>query len=145
MSKSKNVFRSFFSSIKLTIALLVLLILLFMVATFIPRPYGIALLANLYHSPLLYILMGLLSINLIICSINRLPVTLKQYKSPHPPPSVLFENLKNERIIFTDKIDAACRAVEASLTAKFSSVKKLKTAKGIIFYREGGRFSLFGV
>ena len=145
MSKSKNVLRSFFSSIKLTIALLVLLVLLFMAATFIPRPYGIAWLADLYHSPLFYILMGLLSINLIICSINRLPVTLKQYKSPHPPPSVLFENLKNERIIFTDKIDAACRAVEASLTAKFSSVKKLKTAKGIIFYREEGRFSLFGV
>ncbi|NMD05081.1 MAG: cytochrome c biogenesis protein ResB, partial [Deltaproteobacteria bacterium] len=145
MSKSKNVLRSFFSSIKLTIALLVLLVLLFMAATFIPRPYGIAWLADLYHSPLFYILMGLLSINLIICSINRLPVTLRQCKSTHPPPSVLFENLENERIIFTDKIDAACRAVDASLTAKFSSVKKLKTAKGIIFYREGGRFSLFGV
>ncbi|MDX9816736.1 MAG: cytochrome c biogenesis protein ResB, partial [Smithellaceae bacterium] len=127
MSKSKNVLRSFFSSIKLTIALLVLLVLLFMAATFIPRPYGIAWLADLYHSPLFYILMGLLSINLIICSINRLPVTLRQCKSTHPPPSVLFENLENERIIFTDKIDAACRAVDASLSAKFSSVKKLNT------------------
>ena len=150
MSKNKNVLWSFFSSVKLTITLLVLIVLVFITATFIPQPdtaQKFAWLTDLYHSPLFYVLMGLLSLNLIICSINRFPVSMKQYQSPcFPEPPGIFDNLPQNQIIITDKeINTAGRVVELSLAAKFGRVKKTDTEKGRLFYRERGRFSLFGV
>jgi cytochrome c biogenesis protein len=150
LSKNRNVLWSFFSSVKLTITLLVLIVLVFITATLMPQPdtaQKFAWLTDLYHSPLFYTLMGLLSLNLIVCSINRFPVSMKQYQSPYfPEPPGVFDNLPQNRIINTDKeINTACRAVELSLAAKFERVKKTDTEKGCLFYRERGRFSLFGV
>lgn len=150
MSKNKNVLWSFFSSVKLTIALLVLIVLVFITATFIPQQdtaQKFAWLNDLYHSPLFYTLMGLLSLNLIICSINRFPISLKQYKTPYfPEPRGIFDNLPQNQIIITDKeIITAGRSVEACLATKYGSVKKTGTEKGPLLYGERGRFSPFGV
>ena len=150
MSKNKNVLWSFFSSVKLTITLLVLIILVFITATFIPRPdtaQNFAWLTDLYHSPLFYVLMGLLSLNLIICSINRFPVSMKQYRAPYfPEPPGLFDNLPQNQIIITDKeINRLSTTIESCLKAKYKSVQKIDTKKGHLFYGERGRFSPFGV
>jgi cytochrome c biogenesis protein len=141
---------SFFSSIKLTIVLLFLIIAIFIITTLTPQQEGaqkISWLADLYHSNVFYMLMGLLSLNLIICSINRLPLSIRQYKTPFfPAPSGLFENLLQHRIILTNKkMEDISRAVESSLSPQSASVKKTDTGKGKILYREKGRFSLFGV
>jgi cytochrome c biogenesis protein len=108
---------SFFSSVKLTITLLVLIVLVFIAATFLPPndiveifvdqfspgPVQIILFfrwSDLYHSLLFYLLMALLSLNLIICSINRSPALWKQYKAPHfPEPAGSFDNLPQSLII----------------------------------------------
>jgi cytochrome c biogenesis protein len=148
--KAKNILWSFFSSVKLTIFLLVLLVLFFIAATFIPQPdtaQKIVWLTDLYHSPLFYILVGLLSFNLIICSLNRFPTTMKQYKALYfPEPPGLFDNLPQNQIIITDKeVNVVTDAVESGLASKFGRVKKMATEKGHLFYREQGRLSLFGV
>ena len=148
--KKANFLWSFFSSIKLTLVLLFFIIAIFIITTLTPQQEGaqkISWLADLYHSNVFYITMGLLSINLIICSINRLPLSIRQYKTPFfPAPSGLFENLLQHRIILTNKkMEDVSRAVESSLASKVTSVEKTNTEKGRLFYRERGRFSLFGV
>jgi cytochrome c biogenesis protein len=129
--KKDNILWTFFSSIKLTIVLLFLIIAIFIVATLIPQQDGaskIIWLSDLYHSNVFYIMMGLLSLNLIICSINRLPLSIRQYKTPFSPaPSGLFENLLRHRIILTNKkMEDVSRAVESSLASKSASVELLR-------------------
>jgi cytochrome c biogenesis protein len=148
--KKANFLWSFFSSIKLSISLLFLIVVIFIVSTLIPQQEDtskIIWMGELYHSNVFYILMGLLSINLIICSINRLPLSLRQYEAPHfPAPSGLFKNLPPNRIIFKDKkMEDASRVVEAFLASKFKSYKKKDMDKEHLFYLQKGRFSVFGV
>ncbi len=164
MSKKSNLLWSFFSSVKLTIVFLVLIVLIFIIATFLPQQEAaqefvqqlspgtakvllFLRLFDLYHSPLFYALMGLLSFNLIICSINRFPISLKQYKAPcFPEPAGTFENLPQSQLIITDKeANKVSTTIESYLKAKYGSVRKIDTKKGYVFYGERGRFSLFGV
>jgi cytochrome c biogenesis protein len=155
---------SFFSSVKLTITLLLSIVLIFIAATFLPQQevfqtfteqlspgsanvFLFLRLSDLYHSPLFYLLMTLLSLNLIICSINRFPVLWKQYKALHlPEPSGIFNNLPNGQMIKVDqKISKIKPIVESCLKKKYGSSKEAAAEKGYIFYAERGRFSLFGV
>lgn len=150
MSRKQNFVWSFFSSLKLTIVLLFLMVIIFIVATLVPQQHvapGFAWLNDMYHSKIFYVLMGLFSLNLMVCSINRLPHSIKQYKTPcFPPPAGIFENLPPHRIILTDKkMETVNRKVESTLKTKFLPVQKTDVEKGRIFYRESGRFSLFGV
>lgn len=148
--KKANSLWSFFSSVKLTLVLLFLMVVLFVVATLIPQQSvspEFAWLSDIYHSRVFYILMALFSLNLMICSLNRLPLTIRQYRAPHfPPPSGLFENLPQNRTIQThEKMEDVEQMVEASLSSKISNVQKTNSEKGHLFYRGRGRFSLFGV
>jgi cytochrome c biogenesis protein len=145
--KKANFLWSFFSSVKLTIVLLFLIVVIFIVATLIPQQDvapKIAWLSDIYHSKIFYMLMGLFFLNLIICSINRLPLSIRQYKTPYSPgPSGIFENIPQNRMILTDKkIEAANQAVESSLTSKFSIVKK-KMSKKVGFFIASGDVFLY--
>lgn len=148
--KKANFLWSFFSSIKLTLALLFLMVGLFVVATIIPSQKivpELVWLGEIYHSKVFYLLMGLFSLNLIICSINRLPLAVRQYSaSSFPPPSGVFESLPQNRTISTDKkMEDVERTVESSLSKTFKTVEKKDAGNGRLFYREKGRFSLFAV
>jgi cytochrome c biogenesis protein len=164
LSIEKHSLWSFFSSIKLTITLLVLIVLFFIAGTFIPPSDVVQTFANqlspaaakvflffrlsdLYHSSLFYILMTLLSLNLIICSINRLPALLKQYKTPHfPEPAGLFDNLPPSRIITVDKeISKIKPIVESCLKKNYGHISEIEERRGYFFYAQQGRFSLWGV
>ena len=164
MSIEKHSLWSFFSSVKLTITLLALIVLVFIAATFLPPDDFVQIFANqfspgtakiflffrlsdLYHSSLFYILMTLLSLNLIICSINRLPALWKQYKAPHfPEPAGIFDNLPQSRIITVDKEISKIKLIVKSCLKKiYRSSEETDTERGYIFYAERGRFSLFGV
>lgn len=150
MLQKANFLWSFFSSIKLTIVLLLCIVIIFIVATLIPQQADtskIFWMNDLYHSNVFYILMGLLFLNLIICSLNRLPLSIRQYKASRVPvPSGLFENLPPKRIIFTGKtMEDASRVVESCLASKSFSYKKTDMEKKRLFYIDKGRFSVFGV
>jgi cytochrome c biogenesis protein len=155
---------SFFSSVKLTITLLVLIVLVFITATFLPSQDVFQTFANklspgaaqiilffrlsdLYHSPLFYLLMTLLSLNLIICSINSFPALWKKYNAPHfPEPVGSFDNLPQSLIVTEAKeISKIKLIVKSCLRKKYRSTEEADTERGYIFYAERGRFSLFGV
>lgn len=126
------------------------MVVIFIVATLVPQQHvapEFAWLSDIYHSKIFYVLMGLFSLNLVVCSINRLPHSIKQYNvSGFPPPAGIFKNLPSHRIIWTDKkMETVSRTVESTLTSTLSPVQKSDAEKGRIFYRESGRFSLFGV
>jgi cytochrome c biogenesis protein len=103
--------------------------------------------SDLYHSLLFYFLMTLLSVNLIICSINRFPVLWRQYKAPHfPEPAGSFDNLPQSLIITEAKeISKIKLIVKSCLEKQYRSGKEADAERGSIFYAERGRFSLFGV
>jgi cytochrome c biogenesis protein len=111
-----------------------------MAATFLP-------VHDVAQTLLFYFLMALLSLNLIICSINRLPALWRQYQaSPFPEPAGSFENLPKSIIIAEAKeISKIKSIVESCLKQNYGSGKEADTEKGSIFYAERGRFSLFGV
>jgi len=142
----------------------VLIVLVFIAATFLPS-YDVVetfarqlspgaakvllffRLSDLYHSSLLYILLTLLSLNLIICSINRFPVLWKQYKAPHfPEPTGIFDNLPQSRIITVGKeISKIKPIVESCLKKNYGPISEIEERRGYFFYAQRGRFSLFGV
>ena len=155
---------SFFSSVKLTITLFVLIVFVFIAATFLPshdvvQTFARQLspgasqiilffrLSDLYNSPLFYLLMTLLSLNLIICSVNRFPALWRQYKAPHFPETAdSFDNLPQSLIITEAKeINKIKLIVKSCLEKKYRSSEEANTERGSILYVERGRFSLFGV
>jgi len=162
--KKTNVLRSFFSSLKLTIALLVLIVLLSVAGSIIPQqeasfefirriPAGWAAalqkmqFLDLYHSIWFFLLLGLLSLNLIICSLNRFPVTWKSFRAKaFPDTFTSLENVPAPAILMTEeKHKRGLQRMEALLARKYRRTEKKETSQGTFLHAERGRFSLFGV
>ncbi|NNG06788.1 MAG: hypothetical protein HKM90_03570 [Desulfobacteraceae bacterium] len=115
--KNSNMVWNFFSSVKLTLVLLIILAITSLFGTLIPQQEGAVEFArgispgmfqllsslnlfDMYHSSWFRIIIGLLALNLIVCSINRLPATLKLFRAlPRADRSKPFENLSPERDI----------------------------------------------
>ena len=102
-------------------------------------------LSDLYHSSLFYILITLLSLNLIICSINRFPALWKQYKAPHfPEPAGIFDNLPQSRIITVDKeISKIKPIVESCLKKNYGHISEIVERKRTLFLCSTGSFLSF--
>lgn len=164
VSKKVNPVWSFLSSVKLTICLLVVIALLAVVGTFIPQQEGAAeflsglspetanllvrfQICDIYHSLVFYLLMSLLSLNLIVCSLNRFPVSRKKVNAPGLPVSDdLFIEKSPESILYADMAaDAAVTRVEGILKEKFKTIQKDETNGKISFFTQKGRFSHLGV
>ena len=99
--KNSNMVWNFFSSVKLTLVLLIILAIASLFGTLIPQQEGAVEFArgispgmfqllsslnlfDMYHSSWFRIIIGLLALNLIVCSVNRLPATLKLFRAPPP-------------------------------------------------------------
>jgi len=97
--KGANLLWNMFSSMKLTLALLIILAITSIFGTLIPqqqeavrfaqglspgllRLFEVLGLFDLYHSLWFRAIIGLLALNLVICSIKRLPATLKLFQAP---------------------------------------------------------------
>jgi len=160
----KTSIRSFFSSVKLTIFLLIFIALLFVLGTFLPQREGALEFAqrlspgiysisqgiglfDVYHSLLYYILLGLLALNLIVCSLNRIPGSWKLYKAPHfPVPDGLFGKISPDRSLVTDQPQEVClSSLESLLKEKYGKIRKNDTdGKAFLSVQRGG-ISLFSV
>jgi len=119
--KTKKIFLSFFSSLKLTIILLIIIAVASILGTIIPQQYqggesfrhlspGLFKVFNslqlfdMYHSVWFITLMVLLSLNLIVCSLDRFPASWKLFRAiPSPDRSKPFENLSPNRILLIEK------------------------------------------
>jgi cytochrome c biogenesis protein len=155
---------SFLSSIKLTIILLIIIAVASIVGTIIPQQYeggetfrhlspGLVKAFNslqlfdMYHSIWFILLMVLLSLNLIVCSLNRLPASWKLVsKVPSPDRKKPFENLQPESFIVIEKDrNEVISGVENFLRRKYKKFRRKDADRITYFYGEKGAYSNFGV
>jgi len=156
--------RAFFSSVKLTLALLILIALAAILGTVIPQqeaaetfagrlsPGMLSLfqtlqLFDIFHSPGFMILIGLLSINLVVCSLNRLPVSWRRFRErPDPEEPGIFMNLPPEQEISSERpaADEAARA-ESILKRSYKEIRRRDTEGGIVLAGGKGNASHLGV
>jgi cytochrome c biogenesis protein len=154
----------FLSSLKLTIALLIIIAALSLLGTVIPQQYGSdgtlrhinpgvakafesLQLLDVYHSVWFILLMCLLSLNLITCSLNRFPTSWKLFrKTPSLDPDKPFKNLRPENIIIVEGNSRELIAkIENLFPKRYKRVRKKDAASSTLFYGEKGAYSRFGV
>jgi len=154
----------FFASLKLTISLLIIIAVVSILGTVIPQQYdggesfshlspGLVKafeslqLFDMYHSVWFVILMGLLSLNLIVCSLNRFPTSWRLFrKIPSLDRGKPFENLPPDRVLAIEREpNEVIRGVENLLRRRYKGVRKKDTANTTFFYAQKGAYSHFGV
>ena len=164
MSNKKNVLWSFFSSVKPAIALLITISVASILGTIIPQQEaadefihrlgpGMASffdklqLFDIFHSLWFLSLIVLLAVNLIVCSLNRLPVHWKLFHHrPDPDTGDSFGNLPADRIILVDRsLHEETDSIESLLKKRYKEVRRTDTEKGSFLTGEKGKFSIFGV
>lgn len=162
--ESPNLIWGLFSSVKLAIVLLIILAIASILGTVIPQQNGAEEFAkqlspamlrlfqtlnffDMYHSLWFRLLIGLLSLNLIVCSINRFPKTLKKFSAlPKPDRSKPFENLPSTQTFrIKGSLKGTSEMVARFLKSKYKKIQDKESQKTHYFYGEKGRFSHFGV
>jgi len=162
--KKSNLIWDIFSSVKLTLVLLIILAISSTLGTLIPQQESAVEFArglspglfwlfrklnlfDMYHSAWFRIIIGLLTSNLIICSINRFPATLKLFRAPsRADRSRPFENLPPQRsFLVKGEIEDVGDRVAGVLKRQYKGVEIKNSPKGNFYYGEKGRYSYFGV
>jgi len=155
---------SAFSSIKLTLFLLILLAVVSIFGTLIPQQEGAMELAeklspglvrflssvqifDMYHSIWFRLIIGALAVNLVVCSLDRFPSSLRRFRSvPKADREKLFENLPPERRFpVKTRIDQAGEIVASVLKTKYKNLQKKDGSTGTFYFAEKGRYTYFGV
>ena len=164
VKKRSNPAWDILSSVKLTIILLILLAFASILGTVIPqqeeavkfiqrsspelvRFFNSLQLFDMYHSIWFRLIISCLAINLVICSINRFPSTLKLFRlRPKPERSKPFEQDPQHRTLsLKGDIKETTKTVMKCLKGKYRNTVIKDTDNGTFLYCEKGRFSLFGV
>ncbi|MBL7216121.1 MAG: cytochrome c biogenesis protein ResB [Desulfobacteraceae bacterium] len=169
MVKSKsqswpNVIWGFFSTVKLTIVLLIILAIVSILGTLVPQEQGAAEFArrlnpamlqiftsldlfDMYHSIWFRVLIGCLAMNLIICSIDRFPATWKRFSTrPEPDRTKPFDNLPPEQsFLVQGTLEETANRVNKLLQSRYKKIRKKEVDANRFFYGEKGGYSNFGV
>lgn len=160
----KKTILSFLSSLKLTVALLIIIAALSILGTVIPQQYGPVeslthmspglvkifrslQLLDLYHSVWFIILMCLLSLNLIACSLKRFPTSWKLFTAtPSLDRTKPFEDLSPDNILMIEgERSGITSRVEHLLMKRYKRFRRKDTDTTTAFYAEKGAYSHFGV
>ena len=162
----KNSIWSFFSSLRLTIVLLIVIIIVSILGTVIPQGEaarefaghlapGLALISHklqlfdIYHSAWFTILMILLSLNLIICSGRRFPTSWRLFQkasSSLSDWSRTGENLPPHGVLFSQgNLEEESARLENLLKKKYRRVQREDTGRVSYLSGRKGVFSYFGV
>lgn len=161
--QNKNPLWSFFSSVRLTIVLLILLAVVSILGTIIPQREEAAELArnlnpdtfafvvrlglfDMYHALWFRILIGSLALNLVVCSLDRFRSTWKRFRSaPALDRERPFQNLSpGQSIVLPLGMDEASAAVANILRSRYRTVRKDETPKRQVLLAEKQRFAYFG-
>lgn len=154
----------FFSSVRLTIVLLIIVALASIAGTLVPqgpeamdfarrlsppllRLFHFVDLFDVYHSIWFRALLGFLALNLIVCSLDRLPTTWRRFRAaPKPDRQKPFEKVPPEQIISTslEYPDAVLR-VRNLMEKRYKRVRSKEADSTLSLYGEKGRYSHFGV
>ena len=160
----KNPILKFLSSIKLAIFLLLILAATSIIGTILPQGeplafyfqrYGETLgkiikilqLYDTYHSWWYVTLLGLFSLNLLLCSLKRLPFSIELYRRDPlaVDPKKLRRMPASEEVILKESLEEAKAKVKALLSKKFSGFKEVDFEDGILFLKDKARWSYFSV
>jgi cytochrome c biogenesis protein len=165
MTKEKSsIIWRLFSSVKLTIVLLIILAVTSIFGTVIPqnesaldfiqrinpgmaRFFDSLQLFDMYHSTWFRLIIFILAVNLIVCSLNRLPVTLKLFRMvPRPDRSRPFKDISQDRQISVERYFQGVESnVSDIMKNRYGKIEIKKNTEGTFFYGEKGKYSLFGV
>jgi cytochrome c biogenesis protein len=162
--KKSNALWNLFSSVKLTLGLLIALAVTSIVGTVLPQQEGAMELAeglspglvsllsslqlfDLYHSLWFRLILGTLALNLIICSLERFPSAWKRFQAaPKLDRSKPFDDLPSHRnFSAVGTFDEALSLAAGILKAKYRRVLRKETENEVVVYAEKGRFSHLGV
>jgi cytochrome c biogenesis protein len=162
--KRNDAIWSALASVKLTLLLLIILAVASILGTIIPQqqsamewaqrlsPSAVSFLNSLqlfdlYHSAWFRLIIGVLALNLIVCSIDRFPSSLKLYRAlPQPDRTKPYENLPPQRILSVEgDLNAVSNRVAEFLKSKYRKVESKETGKGHYVSGEKGRYSYFSV
>jgi len=160
----KKTVLSFLSSLKLTLSLFIIIAVASILGTVIPQQYeggeslshlspGLAKAFNslqlfdMYHSVWFIVLMGLLSLNLIVCSLNRFPASWRLFRRISSlDRGKPFENLSPDRVLSIEKERSeVVPGVERLFLKRYKRVNRKDTADTTVFYGQKGAYSHFGV
>jgi cytochrome c biogenesis protein len=144
MSENKsNPLWNLLKSVKLTLVLLAVLAAASVVGTLIQQQDSSAI----YHSLWFRLIIFFLSLNLIVCSIDRFPATLKLFSLiPKPDRSKVFEEeTARNAIISGIDVNRALSGIQQYLRARFNSMAVKENGATTFLYCEKGRYSLFSV
>ncbi|MDD5170910.1 MAG: cytochrome c biogenesis protein ResB [Syntrophales bacterium] len=164
MSKHKSGFRSFFSSVQLTIVLFGATALLSIIGTVVPQQEGAREFAehlapglasflqsmqvfDLYHSIWFFLITGLLFVNLIVCSLDRLPGAWRRFRREASADGEgEFKGLKPENMIRV-KVDqkTAVEAAAAVMKSRFGNFRRQDADGSVDLVSDKGRISYLGV
>jgi len=163
-AKKSNVLWSVFTSVKLTLGLLIVLAVTSIFGTVIPQQEGamelaeelspglVSLLSSLqlfdmYHSLWFRLIIGTLALNLIICSLDRFPSAWKRFQTaPKLDRSKPFEDLPPHRnFSAAGKTDKVVPLTAGILKTHYRRFQQRETDNEVVLYAEKGRFSHLGV
>jgi len=105
---------------------------------------------DLFHSVWFFLLMLLLFLNLVVCSINRWPLSWKKFRSDPiaaADDEGLFRELPENRVLWTSReMEEVSKKMEMLLRRKFRRVVKAASGSDrVILSGERGRYSRFAV
>lgn len=162
--KGANIVWNIFSSVRLTISLLIILALVSIIGTLIPQGQGAVEFArnlspgtlrffsslnlfDIYHSVWFRILIATLALNLMVCSIDRFSGTWKRFTArPRPDRSNPFEDLPPDLTFLAESsLNEAGDRVGWFLDSRFKKTRRAVSKDRVSFYGDKGRFSHFGV
>ncbi len=164
MAKNKSAVWSFFASVHLAIVLLALLAFFALIGTVVPQReaawalserlspelYGFLermQIFDLYHSIWFVLLALLLSINLLVCSLDRFGAAWRRFRAvPQPARDDVFSDISEEQTIYTDAgLEKSADVAASLLQRKYQGLKR-EDADGRVYLCAGrGRYSHFGV
>lgn len=161
---SPNPVWNMLSSIRLTLILLIILAITSIFGTLIPQQdasvefaqrlspglasfFNSLQLFDMYHSIWFRLIILCLVLNLVVCSINRFPATLKRFRfAPRPDKTKVFEGLPLQRTITVEgTLKEISEGVMGLLRKRYGNVMAKDAGQENFFSCEKGRFTIFGV
>ncbi|MEW5914514.1 MAG: cytochrome c biogenesis protein ResB [Thermodesulfobacteriota bacterium] len=151
---------NFFSSVKLSFSLLLILALTSIAGTLIPqkeaasvylRAFGEAGwrlvqalgLNDMYHAAWFRLILAALAVNLVICSLNRLPTTFKLMRRD-PEEDLASMRKPRQRFTLPGAPSENLAAAEKALT-RVGRVQQGQTPQGLVLFAQKGAWSRLGV
>lgn len=163
-TETSNLFWTFFSSVKLTIVLLMVLAAASVAGTLLPQGQDPSELAegmspgvlrllevldlfDMYHAWWFRWLIGLLSLNLIVCSLDRFPSSWRRFKAKASPDRTKpFEDLPSDQSFLAGGSSTeVAEQVYALFRKSYGRAERAQTGEQFCFFGEKGRYAHFGV